>query len=167
MSNSERMRQRIQPGIQLVTFRLGTENYGVPVSKIREIIKPMKIFPVPGLSEPVDGVINLRGEIIPVIRMHTVLGMDGSACLEDERKMKMIILDTESGGFGFLVDEVWEVVKLSPADIKPPPAMGDDRLDEDAVIGIVEISGKMVICIEPRHLIKDLLHSGSLAIGCT
>jgi purine-binding chemotaxis protein CheW len=167
MSNSETVSQRIQSGIQMVTFRLGTENYGIPVSKIREIIRPMKTFPVPGLSDPVDGVINLRGEIIPVIRMHPVLGVDASACLEDERKQRVIILDTENGGFGFLVDEVWEVVKLSPADVKPPPTMGDDRLDEDAVIGIIEVSGKMVICIEPRHLIKDLLHSGSLAIECT
>ena len=146
---------------------MGTENYGVPVSKIREIIRPMKTFPVPGLSDPVDGVINLRGEIIPVVRMHPVLGVDTSACLEDERKERVIILDTESGGFGFLVDEVWEVVKVSAADVKPPPAMGEDGLDEDAVIGIVEVSGKMVICVEPRHLIKDLLHSGSLAIECT
>ena len=167
MSNSEKMKQRIQSGIQLVTFRLGTENYGVPVSKIREIIRPMKTFPVPGLSDPVDGVINLRGEIIPVVRMHPVLGVDGSACLEDERKQRVIILDAESGGFGFLVDEVWEVVKLSAADVKPPPPLGEGGLDEDAVIGIVEVSGKMVICIEPRHLIKDLLHSGSLAIECT
>jgi purine-binding chemotaxis protein CheW len=167
MSNSETVSQRIQSGIQMVTFRLGTENYGIPVSKIREIIRPMKTFPVPGLSDPVDGVINLRGEIIPVIRMHPVLGVDASACLEDERKQRVIILDTENGGFGFLVDEVWEVVKLSAADVKPPPTMGDDRLDEDAVIGIIEVSGKMVICIEPRHLIKDLLHSGSLAIECT
>jgi len=167
MSNSERMRQKIQSGIQMVTFRLGTENYGIPVSKIREIIRPMKTFPVPGLSDPVDGVINLRGEIIPIIRMHPVLGVDESVCLDDERKQRVIILDVESGGFGFLVDEVWEVVKLSAADIKPSPAMRDERLDEDAVIGIVEVSGKMVICIEPRHLIKDLLHSGSLAIECT
>jgi purine-binding chemotaxis protein CheW len=167
MSNSERMRQGIQSGIQMVTFRLGSENYGVPVSKIREIIRPMKTFPVPGLADPVDGVINLRGEIIPVIRLHPVLGVHVSACLEDERKQRVIILDAESGGFGFLVDEVWEVVKLTAADVKPPPAMGGDALDEDAVVGIVEVSGKMVICIEPSHLIKDLLNSGSLAIECT
>ena len=167
MSNRETVSQKIQSGIQMVTFRLGAENYGVPVSKIREIIRPMKTFPVPGLSDPVEGVINLRGEIIPVIKMHPVLGVDESPCLDDERKQRVIILDTESGGFGFLVDEVWEVVKLTAADVKPPPPMGDDGFDEDAVIGIVEVSGKMVICIEPRHLMKDLLHSGSLAIECT
>ncbi len=167
MSNSETVSERIKSVIQMVTFRLGTENYGISVSKIREIIRPMKTFPVPGLSDPVDGVINLRGEIIPVIRMQPVLGVDESPCLDDERKQRVIILDSENGGFGFLVDEVWEVVKLTSADLKPPPAMGDDKLDEDAVIGIVEVSGKMVICIEPRHLIGDLLHSGSLAIECT
>ncbi len=167
MSTTEITRKAVQSGMQLVTFRLGTENYGVPVSKIREIIRPMKTFPVPGLSDPVEGVINLRGEIIPVIRLHPVLGVEASSCLEDERKQRVIILDAESGGFGFLVDEVWEVVKLSASDVKPAPAMGEDELDEDAVVGIVEVSGKMVICIEPSHLIKDLMHSGSLAIECT
>ena len=167
MSDYEKIKQTVRSGIQVVTFRLGVENYGVPVSKIREIIRPMKTFPVPGLSEPVDGVINLRGEIIPVVRMHPVLGVDDSGCLDDERKQRVIILDGESGGFGFLVDEVWEVVKVSASDVKPPPSMGEGRLDEEAVTGIIEVSGKMVICIEPRHLIKDLLHSGSLAIECT
>ena len=167
MSDYEKIKQTVRSGIQVVTFRLGVENYGVPVSKIREIIRPMKTFPVPGLSEPVDGVINLRGEIIPVVRMHPVLGVEDSGCLDDERKQRVIILDGESGGFGFLVDEVWEVVKVSASDVKPPPSMGEGGLDEEAVTGIIEVSGKMVICIEPRHLIKDLLHSGSLAIECT
>jgi purine-binding chemotaxis protein CheW len=167
MSDIEKAKQRIHAGIQLVTFRLGTENYGVPVSKIREIIIPMKTFPVPGLAKPVEGVINLRGEIIPVVRMQPVLNIDCSGCLEDERKQRVIILDADSGGFGFVVDEVWEVVKISASDVKPAPDMANDKLGKEAVLGIVDIAGKMVICIEPRHLIKDLLHTGSLAIECT
>ena len=153
--------------IQLVTFRLGFENYGVPVSKIREIIMPIKAFPVPGLSEPVEGVINLRGEIIPVVRLQPVLNSDNSGCLEDERKQRVIILDHESGGFGFVVDEVWEVVKISAADIKPAPDVAGDGLSGEAVTGIVDIAGKMVICIEPRHLIKNLVNTENLAIECT
>jgi purine-binding chemotaxis protein CheW len=167
MSDAEKAKQRIQAGIQLVTFRLGTENYGVPVSKIREIIMPMKSYPVPGLAKPAEGVINLRGEIIPIVRMQPVLNIDGSGCLEDERKQRVIILDAESGGFGFIVDEVWEVIKISSADVKPAPDMGESGLDRDAVIGIVDIAGKMIICIEPGRLIKDLSNTGSLAIECT
>jgi purine-binding chemotaxis protein CheW len=167
MSNSYNAKQKMQSGIQLVTFRLGAENYAVPVSKVREIIMPMKTFPVPGLSDPVEGVINLRGEIIPVVRMQPVLKLQGGGCLEDERKQRVIILDAESGGFGFVVDEVWEVVKVPSTEVKPPPEMGSDGLDKEAVIGLVEVAGKMVICIEPRHLIKDLLNTGSLAIECT
>ena len=168
MSNAEQLKQKIQYGIQIVTFRLGPENYGVPVAKIREIIRPMNTFPVPGLSEPVAGVINLRGEIIPVVRMHPVLGIEESPDSEDEeRKRRVIILDVESGGFGFIVDEVWEVVKVSSEDVQPPPEMGGGGLNVEAVIGIVEISGKMVICIEPQKLVGGILNTGNLAIECT
>lgn len=168
MSNAEKLKKKIQYGIQIVTFRLGTENYGVPVAKIREIIMPMSTFPVPGLAKPVTGVINLRGEIIPVVRMHPVLGIEESSDSGDEdRKRRVIILDMESGGFGFIVDEVWEVVKVSSEDVQAPPEIGESGIDADAVIGIVEISGKMVICIEPQKLVGGILNTGNLAIECT
>jgi purine-binding chemotaxis protein CheW len=168
MTNADKMKRKIQYGIQIVTFRLGTENYGIPVAKVREIIRPMNTFPVPGLSEPVSGVINLRGEIIPVVKMHPVLGLEETPeSSDEERKRRVIILDAESGGFGFVVDEVWEVIKVSSEDVQPPPEMGSGGIEADAVIGIVEMSGKMIICIEPQKLVGGILNTGKLAIECT
>jgi purine-binding chemotaxis protein CheW len=146
-------RHRINTGIQLVTFRLGTECYGVPVWKVREIIRPIEASPVPGMIEPMEGVINLRGGIVPVLGIHTLLGVDRQDSEETTRKQRIVIFDKESGDFGFFVDEVMEVVRVMSHDIQPPPEVCRDIACPDAILGIVQVSDRMVLCIDPQKLV--------------
>lgn len=150
-------------GIQLVTFRLGTENYAVPVWRVKEIIRPIDTFPVPGMASPVEGVINLRGEIIPVIRIHEILGVESVDDDAGIRKKRIIILDPVGGGFGFSVDEVMEVARIPSEDVRPAPEAGRDRACGGAVLGIVHITGRMVVCIDPSKLITDVVNVQELA----
>jgi purine-binding chemotaxis protein CheW len=143
-------------GIQLVTFRLGSENYAVPVWRVKEIIRPIDTFPVPGMTGPVDGVINLRGEIIPVVNIHNVLDVAGDDETADDRKRRIIILDAAGGGFGFGVDEVMEVARVSSEDVRPAPETGGGLRGGESVLGIVNISGRMVICIDPSKLLPEI-----------
>ncbi len=142
-----------EAGIQLVTFRLGEEHYGIPVSKVKEIIRPIDSFPIPGMSGPVEGVINLRGEIIPVLKIHSVLGVRSSEESGAQRKRRTIILDTEEGGFGFVVDEVMDVVRVAREGMKPAPDVGIDAGGAGSITGIVEIGGRMIICLEPERIV--------------
>ena len=137
---------------QIVIFRLGGENYGVPVAKVKEIIMPISAFAVPGMTGPVEGVINLRGEIIPVLRIHGLLGVDGDRA-GSERKRRIVILDADGGGFGFLVDEVTEVVRIATSDMRPAPEVGEDEIHREAILGIVQVSGRMVVCVDLRALV--------------
>jgi purine-binding chemotaxis protein CheW len=150
-------------GIQLVTFRLGAENYAVPVWRVKEIIRPIDMFPVPGMAGPVEGVINLRGEIIPVIRIHDILDVERTEEASGGRKKRIIILDAAGGGFGFMVDEVMEVTKISSEQVRPAPATGRDRLGGESVLGIVNLSGRMVVCIDPSKLTPDAVSVRDLA----
>jgi purine-binding chemotaxis protein CheW len=150
-------------GIQLVTFRLGSENYGVPVWRVKEIIRPIDVFPVPGMDGPVEGVINLRGEIIPVLRIHEILRVRIDGPDANGRKRRVIILDADGGGFGFGVDEVMEVVRVSSTDVRPAPDMTANRCGEEALLGIVTVSGRMVVCIDPSKLVPDVAGVQELA----
>ena len=152
-------------GIQLVTFLLGSEYYAVPVWRVKEIIRPIDTFPVPGMSGPVEGVINLRGEIIPVIRIQEVLGARDVDEAADKRKRRTIILDAAGGGFGFGVDEVMEVAKVSSEDVQPAPETCCDKRCGVEVLGIVRISGRIVVCIDPSKLVQNIMNVQELVVG--
>jgi purine-binding chemotaxis protein CheW len=146
---------------QLVTFTLGEESYGIPVGKVKEIIRPVEACPIPGMAGPVEGVINLRGEIIPVLKIHAVLGLKGSGD-ESRRKQRVIILDSGDGVFGITVDEVREVVKVEDGSIMKSPDVGKGGCSEEAIMGIVQIAGKLVICLNPEKLVSESLDTRML-----
>jgi purine-binding chemotaxis protein CheW len=105
------------------------------------------------MIKPMEGVINLRGGIVPILGIHALLGI-GRHDLEDApRKQRIVIFDKESGGFGFIVDEVMEVVRVMSQDIQPPPDVCSDIACPEAVLGIAYVSDRMVLCIDPQKLI--------------
>jgi purine-binding chemotaxis protein CheW len=163
----ERAKDKKNIGIQLVTFRLGAEYYGTPVWMVREIIRPIEVFQVPGMRGPVEGVINLRGVIIPVMKLHAMLGAPCGDSDEAGKKRRIVILDSGDGEFGFMVDDVMEVVRISSGDVKPPPEVGATPSDHDAILGIVQLSGRLIICIDPRQLVTGDMGLDELAESCT
>jgi len=162
---NERARDRSRKGKQLVTFRLGTEYYGMPVSKVREILRPVDLFPVPGMGKGIEGVINLRGEIIPIVKIHVVLGREPAASGDAARKRRMIIIDASYGSFGFPVDEVLEVTRIQDEEVTTAPDLGAGGPRMNVVTGIVRISGRMVVCLDSEKLIPDDLMAKELPIG--
>ena len=161
MSN-ERDNRNSTTMTQLVTFRLGREHYGIPVEKVKEIIRPMEACPIPGMAAPVEGVINLRGEIIPVLRIHLVLG--SRETIEDSvRRQRVIILESGEGRFGIVVDEVRDVVKIEDEEIKDSPDVSSDRKCEKAILGIAQVGDRMIICLDPGKLVSESLDIENLA----
>jgi chemotaxis signal transduction protein len=156
---------RSRKGLQLVTFRLGAEYYGIPVSEVREILRPLDLFPVPGMGTNVEGVINLRGEIIPIVKMIALLGMQPPADGNASRKQRTIIIDASCGSFGFFVDEVLEVTRIQSEEIQAAPDLGAGGPRTNVVTGLVKVSGRMVVCLNSEKLIPDDLMAKELAIG--
>ena len=132
---------------------LGDEEYGVPISQIQEIDRLSKITKVPKAAPFVEGVTNLRGEVIPVL--DTRKRFDLEAKLSDDRTRIMIM---ELGGVktGLIVDSVREVLSLSKKDIAPPPEAIHSGIDQQFISGIGKVdSGKrMVVLLDVEKILS-------------
>ena len=106
--------------IQLVSFMLAEEEYGVEVLKVREIIRMPTITKMPNTPHYVEGIINLRGKVIPIISMRKRFGM-----MENDNNVhtRIIIMDVAGTLTGFIVDAVSEVIRIHSSEIQPPPSI--------------------------------------------
>ncbi|HHY40948.1 MAG TPA: chemotaxis protein CheW [Syntrophaceticus sp.] len=104
--------------IQLVIFRLGVEEYGVPITQVREINLLSKTTKIPNSPAFLEGVINLRGQIIPVVDLKKRFSIDHTEYSKDARIM---IVEVNESVIGIIVDEVLEVLRLPASSIEPPP----------------------------------------------
>lgn len=128
---------------ELLCFRVADEKYAVNIMEIKEIIKPREVTEVPRVPPYVSGVLSLRGIIIPVFNMRKRLG---HAVAKDSGKERIIVMKKGEEFCGVMVDEVIQVVRISPATIEPPPAVLDG-MDRDFVGGIGRFDGQMLILL--------------------
>ena len=103
--------------IQLASFSLGDKLFAVDIMRIREILVPQKLSPLPCASDLLEGVINLRGSVIPVMNMRKRFGMP---VIEGAHVGKMLIVSLVRQLLALVVDDVLEVISVPVADIKPP-----------------------------------------------
>ncbi|OGU17306.1 MAG: chemotaxis protein CheW [Geobacteraceae bacterium GWC2_53_11] len=106
--------------IQLACFSLGDKLFAVDIMRIREILVPQKLSPLPCTSDLLEGVINLRGTVIPVMNMRKRFGMPA---LENTSAGKLLIVSLVKQLLAIVVDDVMEVVSVPVAEIKPPIQM--------------------------------------------
>jgi|LSQX01.3.fsa_nt_gb purine-binding chemotaxis protein CheW len=104
--------------IQLVIFRLGVEEYGVPITQVQEINLLSKPTKIPNSPVFLEGVINLRGRIIPVVDLKKRFALDHTKYTKDAQIM---IVEVNESVIGVIVDEVLEVLRLPAGSIEPPP----------------------------------------------
>ena len=129
---------------QLVTFSLGSEDFGVDIMRVQEIIRIPPITRVPKAPTYVEGVINLRGNVIPVISLRSRFGMDR---VEETDLSRIIVLQVQTKVFGIRVDAVTEVLRLDSESIEPPPpiALG---MDSQFIRGVGKIGERLLILLE-------------------
>jgi len=131
--------------VQLVTFLLAAEEYGVPISQIQEIDRLAKITKVPKAAEFIEGITNLRGEVIPVLDTRKRFELEVKP--PDDRT-RIIIVDLGGVKTGLLVDSVREVLNLARNDIAPPPEAIGSGIDQQFISGIGKVdSGKRMIVL--------------------
>jgi purine-binding chemotaxis protein CheW len=131
-----------------LTFSLGAEEYGLPVLKVREIIKVMDNTPVPQVPAHVKGVVNLRGKVIPVIDLRAKFGLP-SADYTD--RTCIVVVDVamarERVMLGVIVDAVSEVLNITAGEIDQPPAFGE-RVVTDYMLGLAKVKGTVKILLD-------------------
>ena len=104
--------------LQLVCFKLGEGEFGVDILKVREIIRMMDITHVPDEPDYVEGVVNLRGNVIPVVDLRERFGMERKA---QDKHMRIMVMETDGTLTGFIVDAVSEVLRIPTSLTEPPP----------------------------------------------
>lgn len=131
--------------IQLVSFSLGPEEYAVEVLKVREIIRMTTITHIPNTPASVEGIINLRGKVIPIVSLRNRFGMTSS---DYDHHTRIMVMDIAGKLMGFIVDGVSEVIRISNGEIQPPPSMVAGGVDQDFICGVIQHANQLLLMLQ-------------------
>ncbi len=144
MREQEEKKGDLSELLQLVSFKIGEEEFGIDILKVQEINRMMQITKVPNSPEFIDGVVNLRGRIIPVIDLRTRLNMSR---IEHDNRTRIIVVDLSGVTVGFIVDEVSEVLRIPKSITEPPPAMVAG-IDSDYITAVGKLEDRLLILLD-------------------
>ncbi len=144
---------------RLVLFELGGESYGVNVNQVQSIIPMQDIITVPGAPSFVEGVVNLRGEVVPVVDLRARFNLPPA----NERKAVIVIVELDDLQVGLIVDKVTEVTKMAEAAIEPPSPLlvtintaylrGIGKFKDERVVILLDL-GRIFSLDEQRILVE-------------
>lgn len=136
--------------MQLVTFSIGEEEFGVDILKVQEIIRTMEITKVPRAQDFVEGVINLRGKVIPIIDLRRRFGLDSKA---HDKHTRIIVIEINNMIVGFVVDSVSEVLRIPASTVEPPPPVVAG-LESEYISGVGKLHDRLLILLDLDKLLS-------------
>ena len=136
--------------LQLVTFRIGEEEFGVDILLVQEIIRKMNITRVPKAPDFVEGVINLRGKVIPIIDLRKRFGLETK---EYDKNTRFIVIEINDMIVGFVVDSVSEVLRIPSDTVEPPPPVVSG-LDSEYISGVGKLEDRLLILLDLDRLLS-------------
>jgi purine-binding chemotaxis protein CheW len=135
MEEADKRPDEQAPLEQFVVFKLGPEEYAVPILAVTEVVNTVEITPVPDAPDYILGLINLRGKIVPVLDLDKRFGL---AEAESLNRQHILVAESQQHVlFGFLVDQVTEVLKISKDHIKPAPDMVKSKISAEYLPGVI------------------------------
>lgn len=137
--------------LQMICFKLGQEEFGVDILKVREIVPFQYIAHLPQTPDTVAGIINLRGNLIPVIHLRKKFGLDH---VETDDKTRIIVFSIAGKLIGMIVDRVERVFRMQEHHIEPPPDLGIGKI-QDYVIGMTNADHSLIIVIDIEKILTD------------
>lgn len=141
-----------EPSTQYCTFRFENELYGIEIDQIQEIINLQKVFPVPRAPNYIMGVINLRGNIVPVIDIKPILKLP---MWKQDINSSIVLINADSNMIiGIVVDEIGDVVSLTGSKIEPLDIKKDDERSK-YLTGISKLTDKVLVILDARRIIDD------------
>ena len=136
---------------QVVGFRIGNETYGVRIGSVREIVRVPEITIVPNAPEAIEGVINLRGKIIPVMDLRKRFG---NVSVQPDKKNRILVVELESRLLGLIVSSASEVLKIPPSEIEPPGTVFAEG-ESSYVTGVGKLKGRLIILLDLPRLLRQ------------
>lgn len=136
--------------LQLVSFSVANELFAVDILRVQEINRMMALTKVPQSPPSVEGVINLRGRIIPVLDLRVQFGFQKQEATEQTR---IIVVEISGNTIGFIVDSVREVMRISSSIVDPAPQVGSS-IDSSYVSGVAKLDDQLLIMLELENLLS-------------
>lgn len=136
--------------LQLVSFKLGKEEFGVDILKVQEINRMMKITEMPNAPEFVEGIVNLRGRIIPIVDLKKRLDLPPK---EHDNSTRIIVVDLAGKTVGFIVDEVSEVLRIESSITEPPPEMAAG-INSEYITSVAKLEDRLLILLDLNKVIS-------------
>ncbi len=146
--------------LQLVSFRVGGEEFALDILRVLEILRLQELTRVPSSPDCMDGVMNLRGKIIPVITLRKRFGLDRIAPNEQTR---IVVIEAKGTVLGVIVDSVSEVLSIPADSVEPPPRLG--TVDQQYVSGVGKIDDRLLILLDVDRLMEDASEVRSVAVA--
>ena len=147
--------------LQLVTFNISQEEFGVDILKVQEIIRTMEITKVPRAPDFVEGVINLRGKVIPIIDLRMRFGMDARG---HDSQTRIIVIELNNMIVGFVVDSVSEVLRIPASTVEAPPAVVSG-VESEYISGVGKLDDRLLILIDLDKLLSFQEQSGLVSVN--
>ena len=136
--------------LQLVTFGIGSEEFGVDILRVQEIIRTMEITKVPRAQDFVEGVINLRGKVIPIIDLRRRFGLPSR---QHDKYTRIIVIELYDIIVGFVVDSVSEVLRIPASTVEPPPSVVSG-VEAEYIKGVGKLQDRLLILIDLDRLLS-------------
>lgn len=136
---------------QYVTFILDGEEYAIDIMCVQEIIRLSTVTKVPRMPEFVEGVINLRGKVIPVIDLRSKFGLAKS---ESDKNSRIVVAEVSEKITGLIVDSVSQVISISDQDIEPAPSMGTN-VNSEYIFGMGKVGERLIILLDIDKILSE------------
>lgn len=150
MASSEETKKDQEELLQLVSFKIGDEEFGVDILSVQEINRMSQITKVPNTPEFIEGVINLRGRIIPVIDLRVKLGMTRK---DHGKNTRIVVVELKGQTIGFIVDEVSEVLRIPKNITEAPPEMVGG-MNTDYITSIGKLEDRLLILLDLEKILS-------------
>lgn len=136
--------------LQLVSFHVGREEFGLDILRVQEIIRFQHLTRVPNSPASMHGVMNLRGKIIPVIALRSRFGLDPAP---PDKQTRIVVVEVKGTVIGFIVDSVSEVLRIPADTVGPAPHLG--KAGQEYVSGVGKIADRLLILLDVDRLIRE------------
>lgn len=147
--------------LQLVSFKIGDEEFGVDILKVQEINRMLQVTRVPGAPEFIDGVINLRGKVIPIIDLRRRLNMPRK---QHDKDTRIVVVELNGRIVGFVVDAVSEVLRI-PRSVTEPPPSAVSGIDADYITAVGKLEDRLLILLDLERILSGDEHTALKAVA--
>lgn len=135
---------------QILVFSVASEELGLDISCVREVLRPQEIYPLPKTPPFIEGVINLRGHIVALIDLRKRLN---ARSVEDENKKRIIVCKLNKSIVGLTVNSLREIIALSEEDIRPTPEVVSMQMEADVISGIATVGKRIIPILDLEHIL--------------